>query len=98
MRPFDYVIVGAEPGLGMRTRYNRLLSGILWVDVPVGRGGVADDTNPLITMPGGIGELLGDPNTVMALSDGARSGRPSRVAATGCETMTLGRSSVGDTA
>ena len=59
MRPFDYVIVGAGPaGCVLANR----LSADPGVDVLLVEAG-GDDTNPLITMPGGIGELLGDPNT-----------------------------------
>ena len=59
MRPFDYVIVGASPaGCVLANR----LSADPGVDVLLVEAG-GDDTNPLITMPGGIGELLGDPNT-----------------------------------
>ncbi len=59
MTPFDYVIVGAGPaGCVLANR----LSADPGVDVLLVEAG-DEDTNPLIAMPRGFAELLGDPAT-----------------------------------
>ena len=60
MTQFDYVIVGAGPaGCVLANR----LSADPGVDVLLVEAG-DEDANPLIAMPRGFGELLGDPTTV----------------------------------
>ena len=57
MTEFDYVIVGAGPaGCVLANR----LSADPGVNVLLAEAG-GEDTNPLIAMPRGFGELLGDP-------------------------------------
>lgn len=60
MTQFDYVIVGAGPaGCVLANR----LSADPGVTVLLAEAG-DEDTKPLIAMPRGFGELLGDPTTV----------------------------------